>query len=177
MDKNDKVKSPAWPASPRGAQQGEQKSKIKSDDGVKQSDGKKIEEELKQKIEEFENKYKRVLADYQNLEKRVAQERKDWVLRGNKGLLLRLLPVLDTLILAENHSKDQGIILSVQQFQNVLKLEGVERIETIGKSFDPHIMECIDTGEGEGGKVIEEIRAGYMLYDKVLRVAQVKVGK
>ena len=134
-------------------------------------------EELKKKVEEIENKYKRVLADYQNLEKRAAEERKELMLKSNKDLLLRLLPVLDTLILATIHSKDQSLTVSLQQFLEVLKQEGVEKIKTIGANFDPHLMECITTKEGEEGKVIEEIRAGYMLYDKVLRVAQVKVGR
>src|SRR3989344_7700114 len=134
-------------------------------------------EELKKKAEEFENKYKRVLADYQNLEKRVADERREWIIKANKDLLLRLMPVLDTLMLASIHSKDQSLTVSLQMFLNVLKQEGVEKIETKDKNFDPMLMECITTTEGEEGKVIEEIRAGYMLYDKILRVAQVKVGK
>jgi len=136
-------------------------------------------EELKKKIEEFENKYKRVLADYQNLEKRVAVERKDWILRANKDLLLHLLPVLDTLILAEKHIKvgDEGLSLGIKQFQDLLKNENVERIETLGKNFDPHLMECIESIEGEEGKVLEEIRVGYKLNDTVLRAALVKVGK
>jgi len=136
-------------------------------------------EELKKKVEEFENKYKRVLADYQNLEKRVLVERKEWILKANKDLLLRLLPVLDTLILAEKNIKvgDEGLSLGIKQFQDLLKNENVERIETLGKNFDPNLMECIETVDGEEGIVIEEIRAGYMLYDKVLRAAQVKVGK
>jgi len=134
-------------------------------------------ETLKQKIEELENQNKRILADYQNLEKRVAEERQEWILKANKDLLLRLLPVLDTLILATIHSKDQNLTVSLQQFLEVLKQEGVEKIKTIGANFDPHLMECIETVGGEEGKVIEEIRAGYMLYDKVLRVAQVKIGR
>lgn len=135
--------------------------------------------ELKQKIEDLENQNKRILADYQNLEKRVAEERQEWILKANKDLLLHLLPVLDTLILAEKHIKvgDEGLSLGIKQFQDLLKNENVERIETLGKNFDPNLMECIESIEGEEGKVLEEIRVGYTLYDKVLRVAQVKVGK
>jgi molecular chaperone GrpE len=146
-------------------------------DDLKTKKGSKQIQELKQKVEEFENKYKRAIADYQNLDKRVVEERKELILRSNKELLLRLLPVLDTLMVAANHVKDQGLELSVKQFSDILKEEGVEKIEAKGKSFDPHLMECVTTEEGEENKVIDEIRAGYMLYDKVLRVAQVKVGK
>lgn len=134
-------------------------------------------ETLKEKIAELENQNKRVLADYRNLENRASQERGEWILKANKQLLLNILPVLDTLILAAKHSKDQSLALSVQQFIDILKKEGVLRIETLGKNFDPNLMEGIQTVEGEDGKVLEEMRTGYMLYDKVLRPAQVAVGK
>jgi len=132
---------------------------------------------LKEKIEELENQVKRTLADYRNLENRVGQERGEWMLKANKQLLLNILPVLDTLMLAAKHSKDQNLSLSVQQFLDILKREGVIRIETMGMNFDPNLMEGIATIEGEDGKVIKEVRAGYLLYDKVLRPAQVTVGK
>ena len=148
----------------------------KNDSKTKKHDRKEVED-LKQKAEEFENKYKRAIADYQNLDKRVAEERKELILRSNKELLLRLLPVLDTLMLVEQHSEDEGIRLTVQQFLDILKLEGVERIETKDKVFDPELMECISTIEGEENKVIEELRVGYKIYDKILRVAQVRVGE
>ena len=151
--------------------------KTKTDEKQEKKEESKHIEELKQKTEEFENKYKRALADYQNLEKRVVVERKEWILKSNKELLLRLLPILDTLILATLHSKDEGLTVSLQQFLNVLREEGVEKIKSIGANFDPNSMECIQTVDGEEGRVIEELRAGYTLYDKILRPAQVKVGK
>ncbi|MBI2613831.1 MAG: nucleotide exchange factor GrpE [Candidatus Levybacteria bacterium] len=131
---------------------------------------------LKEKIEELENQVKRTLADYRNLENRVGQERGEWILKANKQLLLNILPVLDTLMLTAKHRKDQSSDLGIQQFLDILKKEGVVGIETMGADFDPNLMEGIATVEGEDGKVIEETRAGYMLYDKVLRPAQVKVG-
>ena len=148
-------------------------SKTKKSDKIEKT---KVDESLK-KIEDLENKYKRAIADYQNLDKRVSEERKEWVQKSNRELLLRLLPVLDTLVLASKHSKDQGVALSVQQFLDVLKLEGVEKIETIGRNFDPYIMECVDTLEGEADKVLEEFRTGYTLHGQLLRSAQVRVGK
>lgn len=133
---------------------------------------------LKEKIEELENQVKRTLADYRNLENRVQNERGEWIFKANKQLLLNILPVLDTLMLANKHSqgKDQNLNLSVQQFLDILKKEGVVRVEALGKNFDPNLMECIATVEGEDEKVIEELRTGYTLYDKVLRPARVQVG-
>lgn len=137
----------------------------------------KEQAEQKEKIAQLEEQVKRTLADYQNLEKRVLEERKDWIRSSNRELLLRILPVLDTLITASKHSAEQILKVSVAQFLDILKGEGVEKIETVGKIFDPIIMEAVTTGEGEESKVLEEIRAGYTLYGKTLRAAQVKVGK
>lgn len=133
----------------------------------------------KKRIEELENQLKRALADYQNLEKRNLEERANWVRVANKELLLRLLPVLDTLIIAQKHVRDEGVNLSVKQFLDVLKLEGVEQIETVGHPFDPVTMECIETVSGnDENKVVEELRAGFRFKDgTVLRVAQVRVGR
>ena len=139
-------------------------------------DNKEIEQ-LNQKVEEFETKYKRALADYQNLEKRVSEQRLDLIKGANKDLLLRLLPVLDTLVLANQHVQNEGLQVSINQFLDTLKSEGVTRIETIGKEFDPALMEVIATEAGDEDKVLEEMRAGFLIHDKLLRPAQVKVGK
>ncbi len=134
-------------------------------------------EELKEKIHDFEDKYKRALADYQNLEKRVGDQRIELIRGANRDLLLRLLPVLDTLMLASVHTEDQGVKVTVQQFIDTLKNEGVERIETKGVQFDPTTMEAIATGDGKDGEVLEELRTGFMINGKLLRPVQVKVGK
>ncbi len=144
---------------------------------VKEVEEVEVSDELQQKVEEFGTKYKRALADYQNLQKRVSDEKSDWIRAANKDLLLRLLPVLDTLMMAEKHLQDQGLTVSINHFLDTLKSEGVTKIKTVGEDFNPHLMECVTTEAGEENKVLEELRAGYMLYDKVLRPAQVKVGK
>lgn len=152
-----------------------------SDDKKKKEGEEKVEEKkcvgCKDRCEELEEQVKRVLADYQNLEKRTIEDRKNWIKMANKELLLRLLPVLDTLILANKHVKNDGLELSIKQFQDVLKEEGLERVETTGCKFNPETMECVETVDGEEGKVIEELSAGYLLNDKLLRPARVKVGR
>jgi len=132
---------------------------------------------LKKEIEELENRVKRIFADYQNLEKRVAEEKRALIFNSNKNLLLNLLPVLDTLMLALAHTKDKGLELSIKQFTDTLEAEGVSRIETKDKLFDPLLMECVGTKEGEELKVLEETRTGYKLGDIILRPALVIVGK
>jgi molecular chaperone GrpE len=130
-----------------------------------------------QELSNLENQLKRALADYQNLEKRIAGEKSSWILASNKNLLLKLLPGLDSLILADRHTQDEGVKLSIKHFLNILENEGVKKIETVGKDFDPNLMEAVGTVQGEENKVIEEARSGYMLFDLVLRPAQVIVGR
>jgi molecular chaperone GrpE len=132
---------------------------------------------LKNKITEFEEKYKRALADYQNLERRTQEQKREWIMTASKNVILKLLPVLDTLMLAQKHIEDKGIAISIDQFLKVLQEEGIERIKTIGEKFDPNLMEAIGTIDGKEGQVLEEVRAGFKLYDTVLRSAQVMVGK
>jgi molecular chaperone GrpE len=137
---------------------------------------KKVEQEETELLN-LENQLKRALADYQNLEKRIAEEKGSWIKAANKNLLLQLLPGLDSLLLAEKHTQDEGVKLSIKHFLDILENEGVKKIETAGKDFDPNLMEAAGTVQGEENKVIEEVRAGYLLYDSVLRPAQVIVGK
>jgi molecular chaperone GrpE len=132
---------------------------------------------LKQEIGELENRVKRIFADYQNLEKRVAQEKRGLILNSNRQLLLKLLPVLDTLVFALEHTKDKGLELAIKQFTDTLTAEGVKKIEAKDKMFDPKQMECIAVEAGEDGKVTMEVLTGYMLNEEVLRPAMVKVGK
>lgn len=131
---------------------------------------------LEAKLEEYEQKYKRAIADYQNLEKRNITDRAEWIKSANREMLLRILPIVDTLILAKKHDENKTLEVTLAQFLDILKAEGVTRIDTEGKKFDPMLMECVEIKE-EGDKVLEEVRAGYLLYDKLLRPAQVKVGK
>ena len=151
------------------------KAKVKKDN--KEETKKDEVAHLKLKIEELENQVKRIFADYQNLEKRVTFERREWLIKANKDLILRLLPALDFLLLSSKHIEDEGLKLSIQKFFDILKEEGVEKIEAQGKEFDPNLMEGIKTVEGEENKVVEELRAGFKMGDQVLRPAQVAVGK
>lgn len=138
---------------------------------------KKNEKREENEIKNLENQLKRVLADYQNLEKRIEQEKVSWIKLANKDLLLKLLPGIDNLILAEKHTKDEGVRISIEHFLEALEEAGVKRIESVGKDFDPNFMEAVSTIEGEDGKVVEEVRIGYTLFDTVLRPSQVVVGK
>lgn len=136
---------------------------------------------LKQLEEEagiWKEKYLRALADYQNLEKRIANRRNDDVRYAAKNIVLKLLPVLDIFENVEKTLHDQGLQLALRQFREVLTNEKVEKMEVIGKKFDPHRMECVEVVPGEkDDMVVDEVRPGYMILDTVMRVARVKVGR
>ena len=94
----------------------------------KKHEEKKVQEQQEnEKFENVENQLKRALADYQNLEKRVFEEKSSWIKAANKNLLLRLLPGLDSLLLAQKHTQDEGVIISVKHFLETLEQEGVKR--------------------------------------------------
>jgi len=129
-----------------------------------------------EKINDLENKWKRALADYANLEKRVDNEKKSFIKYSNLRLLEKLLPIIDDLELCEKHLKDQGLTITLNKLKEVLKDEGVEEIEAEKKEFNPFLMEAIETVKGPKNRVMEVVSKGYLLGDKVLRVAKVKVG-
>ncbi len=133
-------------------------------------------EEADDEAKIWESKYYRALADYQNLEKRVRDERGEIIRVSNRELLLRFLPILDTLELAQKHEESSTLKVVSDQFLATLKADGVTRIKTLGEKYDPMTMEVVTTGKGKEGVVIQEVRTGYLLHDKLLRPAQVIVG-
>jgi molecular chaperone GrpE len=129
-----------------------------------------------EKLADLESKWKRALADYHNLEKRIDKEKEAFVKFSNAQLLQNLLPVLDDFERAEQHLKDQGLTLAINKFKEFLKNEGVEEIKARGEEFNPHLMEAMEMVSGPKNRVVEVVSKGYLLNDKVLRVAKVKVG-
>lgn len=133
-------------------------------------------EELREQLKDLEEKWKRALADYANLERRIAKEKKEFVRFSNAGLIKKLLKVLDDLEICSRHLKDEGLTIVIRQFQNVLESEGLEKIDALGKDFDPGLMEVVEAVEGPKNKVKEVVANGYRLNGEVLRPAKVKVG-
>lgn len=128
---------------------------------------------------------KRALADLQNYRRRVEEERAQFAAFANAALLLELLPILDnfqrafTAVPPEVASTQwfKGALAIEQQLLGVVKKQGVAEMEPqVGKKLDPRLHEAISTGPGEPDTVIEEFEKGYMLGDKVIRPAKVKVG-
>ncbi len=147
-------------------------------DGKKNTIKKRTDnKDIKNQIASLEESLKRALADYQNLERRVVEDRASSVRFANGQLLEKLLPSFDNLYLAEKYIQDEGIRLTVQKLTQSLEEVGVRRIDVLGKEFDAATMECIEVVDGNENMVVEELRPGFMLFDKIIRAAQVKVGK
>ena len=99
-------------------------------------------------------------------------------------MVKKLLPVLDHLEKAtEGVSEEEkqsgwykGVEMSIKQFKDVLKSEGLEEI-SITEQFDPALQEAVDTREGENGKILEVAQKGFTLNGKIIRPVKVVVGK
>jgi molecular chaperone GrpE len=145
---------------------------------------KKALEEERAKAEGYFASLQRAQADFINYKRRIEQEREDFARSSNAALILSLLPVLDDLQMAiaaapqrrEKHSWLEGIRMVERKLQTALELYGVKPIEAVGKPFDPNYHEAVRQDRGEDGMVVEEMRKGYMLNDKVLRPSMVVVG-
>ena len=136
------------------------------------------------KTQELENQLKRALADYANLERRVEDEKGQVVDWAKSYLLVKFLPVLDSLervqrfVLKEGPDPTKhGLSLALEQVRRILRDEQIEEIETSGV-FDPKYHEAIEVTEGNSeNKIVEVVEKGYKLGDKILRPAKVKVEK
>ena len=127
----------------------------------------------------------RMKADFDNFRKRQVRERAEWITRANEDLFMELLPVIDHyemgLKSAEDHQTDnsvtEGFKLVYNQLLDLLEKHNVTPIEAIGEAFNPHVHEVLThmPSDKPAETVVEQIRRGYMLGDKLLRAAQVVV--
>jgi molecular chaperone GrpE len=129
--------------------------------------------------------WQRAQADFVNFKRRTEQERNETVMLANATLMLNLLPVLDDLERALDNISEKlrkltwvdGIVLIYRKLKATLEGNGLREIKALGETFDPNFHEAALYDDGEEGKIIEELQKGYMLHDRVLRPAMVKVGK
>jgi molecular chaperone GrpE len=144
--------------------------------------GKKVKSKLRQdELEQLKNQLARVFADYDNLQKRVERERGEIreIITGQ--IIRKFLPVFDMLNDAQEHLKDQGLALTIKEFSDILKSEGVEEIRADKEgTFDENIHEAIDILEStdKDGIIAEVVQSGWQFGDgRVVRPAKVKVYK
>ena len=129
----------------------------------------------------------RATADLDNFRKRMAREKTDAVVYGNQRLLEELLPVLDNFEMGlqaaagdESSMIYQGMKMVKKQLDDFLASQGVEVVEAEGKMFDVNVHEAVsqeETTEADCGAVLQVLRKGYRMKDRLLRPANVVVAK
>lgn len=149
-------------------------------------------EALKKQLEEAQAKaaenldgWQRAQAEFVNYKNRVQRDREADYAAMKGDIFKKVLPVLDDLERALVNRPDgdawaEGMLLIARKFQNVLESEGVKRIEAAGKPFDPALHEAISSEpsqEVESGHVIEVVQNGYLLGERVIRPAMVRVAQ
>lgn len=135
--------------------------------------------------EDLTNKWKRAVADYQNLERQVRREKSEFMQFASGQVMERFLPILDHMEQATAGMTDDekksgwavGILMTVKMFRDMLKDEGLVEIKAEGQPFDAHKMEAVEAVEGEKDKVVKVLRKGYEMFGKVVRPAQVIIGR
>ena len=145
-------------------------------------------EAVEKSASENHDKYLRVCAELENYRKRAAKDREDFIKYSNETLIKDMLPTLDNMERALEHASDSkdlkafvdGLTLIRDSFLAGLGRHGVEKIEAIGKDFDPNFHEAMMQVEGggkENNKVVEEFEKGYRLNGRLLRPSKVSISK
>ena len=137
---------------------------------------------LQDERDELRQLAQRVQADFENYRKRALREQTSLVERATEGLVEQLLPVIDNFELALANIGDadekvrKGVELVHSELLGVLEKAGLERIDALGKPFDPNEHEAVAQEDGDGEPVVCDIlRSGYRHKGRVLRPATVRV--
>ena len=164
----------------------EQDLKTEDENTTEEKENSLLEKEYEEKLAETNGQLIRLQADFMNFRKRVEKEKKDTISYALEEFICTLLPVIDNFEKAmdiEDNMEDpfyKGVEIIYKQLENVLESNNVKKIDALGKEFDPNVHHAVfmeDSEEYDSGKVIEVIQTGYMLQDKVIRPAMVKVAK
>ncbi|HXF85037.1 MAG TPA: nucleotide exchange factor GrpE [Anaerolineales bacterium] len=146
---------------------------------------KKQIEEAEARASEYKDGWLRSQAEFQNYKKRIERDNEMMYLSMKGDIIKKVLPVLDDLERAlqnrpANDPWADGIELIVRKMQSILEAEGVKRIEAEGAEFDPNFHEAISHEPVDGmssGRIIEVVQNGYMLGERVIRPALVRVAQ
>ena len=160
-----------------------------AEEEILQQEANVLNAELQQAKKESEENYQRLLraqADFDNFRRRTQKEKEDLAKYASQKLIEEIVPVLDNFERAmatkpgtpEVESFAKGMDMIFRQLQQVLEQEGLQAMNTVGEAFNPEFHQAImqvESDEHEEGIVVEEVQRGYMLKDRVLRPAMVKV--
>jgi molecular chaperone GrpE len=143
------------------------------------------QDELRREKDALQDRLLRTAAEFDNYRKRVDRERRDLVELASAEVLMEFLPIVDNLerALAAASEADplrKGVELTLKQLLDLLRRRGVRPIEAVGADFDPNFHEAViheASSEHREGEVIAELQRGYLLGERLLRPAMVKVAK
>jgi molecular chaperone GrpE len=143
--------------------------------------------ELEQEAAELRERLMRKQADFENFRKRVERERQEFAAYAAAELIRDILPVLDNLERALSYGESagdarlhEGVEIINRQFQEILRKAGLREVEAQSQAFDPHVHEAVErveTSEHAEGTVVAVLQKGYLLRDRLLRPALVRVAK
>lgn len=150
-------------------------------------------EDLKTRAAKADEHWERLLrttADFENFKKRAARERQDATRFANESLMQRIIPVLDNFEMALGAAQNSqgngvqslqaGIAMIQQQLKTALTDAGLEEVDASGQPFDPNLHEAVsqqETADTPEGSVVQQLRKGYKLRERLLRPATVIVAK
>jgi molecular chaperone GrpE len=142
------------------------------------------------KADEHWDRLLRTTADFDNFKKRAAREKQDAIKFANESLLEKLIPVLDSMEMAltaaqanqseGGNSLQAGFSMIGQQLKKVLGDAGLEEVDATDKAFDPNLHEAVaqkETLDVPEGQVVQQLRKGYKLRERLVRPASVVVSK
>ena len=143
-------------------------------------------EKAEAEVTEMKSRWLRSVADMENYRKRIGREKQDIIRSAAASVVESLLPVLDNMKLglqaADNHPEAKDVTLGFKmvddQLKRALSEQGLEELIPDGEAFDPNFHECIShqsSTEVEEDIVIQTVRAGYRLNDRLIRAASVIV--
>ena len=141
--------------------------------------------EAQSQAAEYKDGWQRAVAEFQNYRRRVDADKAETYQTAVGSIIKRYLPVLDDMERAlQARPADlawaEGVELICRKLQTILEAEGLKRIEAEGQKFDPNFHEAISQEPKEGvesGTVIDVVRNGYMLGERVIRPAMVRVAQ
>jgi len=182
----DKRKLTEEPADEAGAPSAEAPSAEAPSAEAPEEDLSRALEEARAQAASYLEDLKRLKAEFENYRKRMVKEQTTMIERASASIVERLLPILDNFelaLMAADRTKDyesmvRGVEMVYGELLEVLKREGLERIDSLHKTFDPELHEAVMHAEGEGDEIVvlDEMRPGYKLGGRVIRPAMVKVG-
>ena len=150
-------------------------------------------EDLKTRAARADDNWERLLratADFENFKKRAAREREEATRYANEALIKKLVTVLDNfemaLAAAGQHKAESaqslqaGVAMIQQQLRGILLDSGLEEVDATGRPFDPNWHEAVSQQESKDvpdGQVLQQLRKGYKLRDRLIRPATVVVAR